>query len=60
MRNPCRDCEDIVIMELDVERCVTHFLCHRYIDWQEEVKLMQEDDPQAERGLDYMIDDREV
>ena len=57
---PCENCEEIVIMELDGGRCVTHFLCHRYIDWEEEVKLRQEDDPQEEREMDYMIDDREV
>ena len=54
---PCRDCE---LSKDGFQRCATYYCCSRYIEWQVDVELMQEDDPQEERGLDYMIDDREV
>ena len=57
---PCRDCIDSRDNPDGYGRCKTFYCCTKYIDWQEEVKLMQEDDPRVERGVDYHIDDREV
>ena len=54
---PCKGCED---SPDGYGRCLTFEFCWRHIDWQEEVKLMQEADPQDERGMRYMIDDREI
>ena len=53
---PCENCED----SINGGRCALHFCCSDYIEWQVDVAWRQEDDPQEERGLDYMIDDREV
>ena len=54
---PCKDCEHSINIS---GRCWTYYVCTKYIDWEEGVELMQEADPQEERGLDYHIDDREV
>ena len=54
-----KPCEDCIEVQGAYGRCATFYVCTKYIDWEEEVKLMQEADPQEERGLDYFIDDRE-
>ena len=62
MKNPCRDCSEKSIF-IGEERCRIYYCCSDYIEWQVEVAWKveheREADPQEERGLDYMIDDRE-
>ena len=59
MKNPCKGCEDSID-----GRCRHVDYCTKLIEWQVEVAWRieheREADPQVERGLDYMIDDREV
>ena len=55
-----KPCEDCIEVQGAYGRCQTYYCCSKYIEWQVEVALMQEDDPREEREMDYMIDDREV
>ena len=64
---PCRDCSIRELYELDEEDgggCATSYCCSDYIEWQVEVAWRvqheREADPRVERGVDYMIDDREM
>ena len=65
---PCGYCKDRPSYSVDEDhldgRCDTFYCCSKYIDWELDTKYRVEHerhaDPQEERGLDYMIDDREV